>query len=150
MAYFVVKRGVATRLFSSRSHRRVLGHDPLSCNGELSTLRHLYTKDFLENELPGLITAFESGELHGRIGEMPLLHQDGRELWFEWRVTADATDNDRLLVIWRDISERKERLRIEAAANAEKERAWAEKEAANAEKERAWAEKEAAIVEKER
>ena len=35
--------GVATRLYSSESHYTVLGHAPHACNGELRTLRHLYT-----------------------------------------------------------------------------------------------------------
>ena len=62
VAHFEVTEGRVRRLYSSRSHKTVLGHDPASCNGDMLTLTHLYTADFLNNGLPELVTLFENGE----------------------------------------------------------------------------------------
>lgn len=113
VAQIEVTDGVSRRLWSSKSHLTVLGHDPASCNGEETTLTHLYTAAALD-ELPGLVTAFERGVIEdGMMGEYTLLHADGRELWFEWRVSLDRERSDRLLVVWRDITDRRERHRLE-------------------------------------
>ena len=73
-----VRDGVSTRLYSSTSHRTVLGHDPSTLIGDETTLTHLFPSEFLSNELPRLIAAFEGGEIpHGATGKRALLHADG-------------------------------------------------------------------------
>ena len=112
VAYFCVQNGLARRTYSSRSHSTVLGHNPETCNGELSTLTHLLPASVLERT-PHLVSAIESGALvDGTPQEMRLLHADGREMPFEWRMTMDPFDSHAFIVVFRDISDRidKERL----------------------------------------
>ena len=109
-----VEGSVCRRLFSSEAHRIVLGHDPSSCNGDVTTLTHLFPAEFLATDVPSLIAAFESRALSdGAVGEAPLLHVDGHEVWFEWRLSLDKQCPRRFLLMWRDITDRRERHRLE-------------------------------------
>ena len=45
--------------------------------------------------------------------ETPLLHADGHEIWFEERVKIDPADPNKLLLVSRDITDRRERHRLE-------------------------------------
>ena len=117
VAEFQVADGVAERIYSSESHRTVLGHVPETCNGVVTALTHLYTADFRMTEAPKLIAAIEAKKLpDGFIGETRMLHADGHALWFEWRASfcksPDPT-KPRMIVISRDITDRKERQRLE-------------------------------------
>jgi len=108
VAQLEVKDGVSTRLWSSKSHLTVLGHDPDSCNGDQSTLSHLYPAEFTRDQLPGLIEAFERGDIaDGLMGEHCLLHADGHSMMFEWRLDRDTYNSARFIVVWRDITERR-------------------------------------------
>jgi hypothetical protein len=61
-----------------------------------------------------LIQSFEDGTINnGSIGELPLLHKDGNEVWFEWRLSLDEDNRTRFLLVWRDITDRRERHRLE-------------------------------------
>lgn len=101
--------GVSTRTYSSVSHKVVLGHDPMSCNGDVSTLTHLYHPDFLEKELPLLIDAFENTEIQDGYGlPIQLRHANGHFVWFEWRIVTDPLYKNQALLIFRDITAMKE------------------------------------------
>ena len=114
IAQLEVKDGVSTRLWSSSSHYTVLGHEPTTCNGDVTTLTKLYPATFLRDELPGLIAAFERGKIvDGLTGEHALLHADGHEVWFEWRLSLDKQCPRRFLLMFRDITDRRERHRLE-------------------------------------
>ena len=141
----VVEAGVSTRLWSSESHRKILGHDPVSCNGDERTLTKLYTPEFIQL-LPSLVSQVEAGDMpDGFTTEVAYLHARGHTVWFESRIKYDTNKKNRFLVVSRDITDRhaRQRLEVEKATNAERERAMVEKEAAVAEKERALKEKEA-------
>ena len=114
VSQFELKAGCFDRIYSSESHRSILGHDPASCNGAVMTLTHLYSSNFLRNRMPELITAFEKSTLRdGLIGEVPLLHADGHEVWFEFRLSLDKVHPKRGTLVYRDITDRRERHRLE-------------------------------------
>ena len=109
-----IKDSVATRVWSSRSHEAILGHPAQDCTGDVMKLTNLYAADFLERDLPDLIAAFQNGCLpDGACGEDQLLHSDGRRLCFEWRMKICRGLPGRITVISRDITDRKERQRLE-------------------------------------
>ena len=109
-----VRNGTSVRLYSSKSHEVVLGHTPESCNGDCRTLQHIYPIEYLTNELPKLIAAFEAGEIpNGFMGELPLLHVNGHTVFFEYRVSLDLERPEQLSIICRDITDRRERQCLE-------------------------------------
>lgn len=108
-----VQDGIATRLYSSLAHKEVLGHEPISCNGNVMELTHLYSADTIARSIPALIRMFELGMPNGFLSEMTLLHADGREIRFEHRNTLDPCDPHKCIVFFRDISDRLERERLE-------------------------------------
>ena len=63
VALLEVDKGVSRRIYSSASHKLVLGHEPQSCNGDIRTLTHLYPTAFLTQEIPQLQALVEAGEL---------------------------------------------------------------------------------------
>jgi signal transduction histidine kinase/HPt (histidine-containing phosphotransfer) domain-containing protein len=106
--------GKAWRRYSSKSHMTILGHDPESCNGDESQMVHLFTNSFLRDELPALIAAFEADQIiDGYVGEMALLHADGHEVWFEYRISLDESMPQQFIAVFRDITDRRERQRLE-------------------------------------
>eukprot|EP00316_Scyphosphaera_apsteinii_P021951 CAMPEP_0119316584 /NCGR_PEP_ID=MMETSP1333-20130426/40119_1 /TAXON_ID=418940 /ORGANISM="Scyphosphaera apsteinii, Strain RCC1455" /LENGTH=160 /DNA_ID=CAMNT_0007322265 /DNA_START=18 /DNA_END=496 /DNA_ORIENTATION=+ len=114
---FEAKDGVLKRTFSSRSHRAQLGHDPTGCNGNIESLTHLHTQEFIHH-LPKIIAAIESGEVRDGVGdEVPLLHADGHIVWFEWRLALEP-ERHRFVVIFHDITDRHDwqQQRLEAIA----------------------------------
>jgi len=114
VAQVAVLNGTAYRLHSSLSHMTILGHDPALCNGDSKTLTHLYTADFITTTLPGLIASFEAGTLaNGFRVEVPLLHHEGHQVWFESRLSIDPHDARVFLLIFRDITDQRERHRLE-------------------------------------
>ena len=117
VALYEVKDGISTRTWSSASHLTILGHEPVACNGDQRTLTHLFPIDFLEIELPRLISAFESGNMHdGLIGEQVMLCADSQEKWFEWRLKINSRQTNRFVLISREITDRRERHRLEVCA----------------------------------
>ena len=113
-AQIVVKGGRSTRTWNSESHRTVLGRDPRLCPGDDTNHAHLYEANFLDTELPLLVSAFESGALRdGHTSEVPLLHADGHVVWFEARIKLHPDDQSRFLAIFRDITDRRERHLLE-------------------------------------
>ena len=113
--------GVLRRMYSSPSHSLVLGRDPLSCNGDVATVQ-LHTPEFITDKLPLLTSAFKQGQLNGCTGELWLLHADGHRMPFEWRVSVDQASSGCAIIICRDIADRCERVKVQAAKLAEKER----------------------------
>ena len=110
VAQIEVDGGIATRTYSSASHQSILGHDAAACNGDITSLTHLYSADFLANELPRLIATFEAGELpDGFTQERSLLHADGHTVWFEQRFSLDPENRKRFLLIFRDLTDRRAR-----------------------------------------
>jgi PAS domain S-box-containing protein len=117
VALYEVKDGISTRTWCSASHLTILGHELVACNGDQRTPTHLFPTDFLEIELPGLISAFESGEMHdGLIGEQVMLCADSQEKWFEWRMKTNPRLKNRFILISREITDRRERHRLEVCA----------------------------------
>ena len=132
--------GVASRIYSSKSHLTVLGHEPSTLIGDEATLTHLYTPDFIANELPRLVHAFEAGKIpSGFTGEQALKHTDGsrhgnrtpphfpcmtpqslrsHEVMFEYRVSLDSENTKRFILVFRDLTDRNERARHEKDARA--------------------------------
>ena len=109
-----IKDGVSKRLYSSRSHETILGHASSACNGDTSKLIHLHAKDFLQTELPMLVNQFEAGKiLDGHTGELKLLHVDGRQMPFEYRISLNSDRPSQFVCTFRDISDRIERQRFE-------------------------------------
>ena len=95
-----VRDGVSTRLYSSTSHRTVLGHDPSTLTGDETTLTHLYPSEFLANKLPRLIAAFEAGKIpSGFTGELALKHADGSRHGNRTRDLVDAVVLSRILLL---------------------------------------------------
>lgn len=117
-----IKDGVARRAWSSASHLAVLGHEPDSCIGDMRALPHLKTKEFVEEQLPNLISTFEARTMpDGFRFEEPLLHADGHVVWFEHRVKLNYDEGTRCMLTSRDITDRCEcerRVREEQAQMA--------------------------------
>ena len=109
-----VRNGKAFQLYSSKSYKTLLGHDPQTCNGDISELTHLNTKHFLTDVMPGLNAAFEAGQVpDGYTGEIKYLHADGYEVPFEFRISIDNANPHRFVNISRDITDRLERQRLD-------------------------------------
>jgi len=114
MALIEIRDGKAMRLYSSQSHKTILGHEPESCNGDASKMPHLITDQYSIEETPKLVAAFEAGQIpDGFVGEVPHLNASGDVVWFEYRISIDPAKSRQFIVISRDITDRRERQRLE-------------------------------------
>ena len=97
-----VRDNTARRVYSSQSHKTLLGHEPESCNGDMTTLTHLFTEEFLHLQVPLLIAAFEEGSLiDGFTDNVKLLNAAGQTMKFEYRMSLSPTDPRKALLIFR-------------------------------------------------
>ena len=88
-----VRDNTARRGYSSQSHKTLLGHEPESCNGDMTTLTHLFTEEFLHLQVPLLIAAFEEGSLiDGFTDNVKLVNAAGQTMKFEYRMSLSPTD----------------------------------------------------------
>ena len=114
VTHMEIKNGTTTLLYCSASYEAVLGHQPKTCVGNVDGLTHLYPPSFLASQPRERAAAFESRRIaDGSTMETPLLHADGHEIWFEERVKIDPADPNKLLLVSRDITDRRERHRLE-------------------------------------
>ena len=95
VAQFEVVDGVTTRTYSSPSHRKVLGHDPASCNGDVATLCHLYPLAYRQEVLPQLIASFEAGDMADGFGDADLYCWIRSERERRWARTCVPTQVSR-------------------------------------------------------
>ena len=124
VAAFKVDGDVVERVYSSPSHLTVLGHQPLSCNGNIASLAHLYPASFRDETLPQVLSAFLAGQTpDGFQGELTLLNADGEEVPFEWRMAIDPVQQERFTIVFRDITDRRERDHLKETLYVENERA---------------------------
>ena len=113
-----IKDYVLRHIYCSESHRAVLGRDPQSLYGDVMALPHI-SPSFLEHEIPEFIAACESGKvIDGLIGNVSLLHADGHLVWFEWRFSSDKEHRGRGLLVFRDITDRRARDRLQREKEA--------------------------------
>jgi PAS domain S-box-containing protein len=107
-----------TICYSSPAVQRILGYPPDANRGK-SVLDLIHPED-LERVQEALTLRFEKGFASGAV-ECRARHQDGRWIFIEatGRFTFDSTGRQRLVVNYRDISERK---RTEAALRESEER----------------------------
>ena len=97
-----VRDNTARRVYSSQSHKTLLGHEPESCNGDMTTLTHLFTEEFLHLQVPLLIAAFEEGSLiDGFTDNVKLVNAAGQTMKFEYRMSLSPTDPRKALLIFR-------------------------------------------------
>lgn len=114
VAHFAICETRANLVWVSASHSTVLGHPLSSYRGDLSALTHLHPPSFMEEHLPKLIASLHSGEMpDGFTFEAPMLHADGHEVWFECRIKRMERSPCDVLIISRDITDRRERHRLE-------------------------------------
>ena len=93
---------------ASSSHELVLGHEPRALLGEATKITQLYRDIERRGVLPALMRAFENGTMQsGFIIEFPLLHADGRLVWFEHKYTRNPSDPASGIIVSRDLSERR-------------------------------------------
>ena len=93
---------VLNREVTALMHKTLLGHEPESCNGDMTTLTHLFTEEFLHLQVPLLIAAFEEGSLiDGFTDNVKLVNAAGQTMKFEYRMSLSPTDPRKALLIFR-------------------------------------------------
>ena len=93
---------VLDREVTALMHKTLLGHEPESCNGDMTTLTHLFTEEFLHLQVPLLIAAFEEGSLiDGFTDNVKLVNAAGQTMKFEYRMSLSPTDPRKALLIFR-------------------------------------------------
>ena len=115
MMQFDRSSGVVRITRASNSFLSVFGHRPESVLGDPRELTHLFRAE----DMPELMSRL----LGGGIWEQVMLHADGHEVMFEHKVSTavashdeDVADEDNMVIlISRDITDRVERQRLEVA-----------------------------------
>ena len=100
----------------------LLGHEPESCNGDMTTLTHLFTEEFLHLQVPLLIAAFEEGSLiDGFTDNVKLVNAAGQTMKFEYRMSLSPTDPRKALLIFRL---KADRVQIQEPGGDQPKRRW--------------------------
>jgi len=105
--------GVATHLFCSPSFSHVLGHAPASLLGDVRSCTQLLGSEQL-SQIGKMCEAFELNKLpNGHKVEYPFLSADGTQVWCEHKLSFDPDRTCEVVIISRDISERREKEQLE-------------------------------------
>ncbi|KOO25632.1 pas fold family protein [Chrysochromulina tobinii] len=105
------KENAPSIYYASPSFRAVLGHSPHDVLGDCAQLEMLFSTQSLEL-LRLFIQQMRSGK-DGVTVEYPMLHIDGHEVWFEHKASRHPENPDCVIVVSRDITDRRERHRLE-------------------------------------
>jgi len=112
VALVELRDGVLRFTLCSPSYKTRLGHTPGALQLEVTKLSALFGEQGAEEVGRTLAAAFDgSGK---DTWEQPLLHAaDHSEVWFEHRTNLDQSDPNVALLVSRDITDRRERQRLE-------------------------------------
>ena len=105
------KENAPSIYYASPSFRAVLGHSPHDVLGDCAQLEMLFSTQSLEL-LRLFIQQMRSGK-DGVTVEYPMLHIDGHEVWFEHKASRHPENPNCVIVVSRDITDRRERHRLE-------------------------------------